>query len=54
MTAAISTHFEYLTLDDCTTARGTVIVIDVLRAFSTAAYTFAAGASEILLVSAVE
>jgi 2-phosphosulfolactate phosphatase len=31
-----------------------VVVIDVLRAFSTAAYAFAAGAAEILLVSEVE
>lgn len=54
MTTAIFTHFEYLTLEDCTTARGTVVVIDVLRAFSTAAYAFAAGAAEILLVSDVE
>jgi 2-phosphosulfolactate phosphatase len=31
-----------------------VVVIDVLRAFSTAAYAFAAGAAEIILVSTVE
>jgi len=30
--------------------RGTVVVIDVLRAFTTAAYAFGAGAAEILLV----
>ncbi len=32
---------------------GTVVVIDVLRAFTTAAYTFGAGASEIWLVAGV-
>ena len=41
-------------LDTCAGATGTVVVIDVLRAFSTAAYAFAAGASEILLVSTVD
>jgi 2-phosphosulfolactate phosphatase len=35
-------------------ARGSVVVIDVLRAFTTAAYAFAAGAREIVLVSTVE
>jgi 2-phosphosulfolactate phosphatase len=33
---------------------GAVIVIDVIRAFTTAAYAFAAGAKEIYLVSTVE
>jgi len=41
-------------LEDCHTAQGVVIVIDVLRAFSTAAYAFSRGAQEILLVSTVE
>lgn len=35
-------------------ARGVVVVIDVMRAFTTAAYAFAAGAVEIDLVSTVE
>lgn len=35
-------------------ARGTVVVIDVLRAFTTAAYALAAGAREIELVSTPE
>lgn len=35
-------------------ARGAVVVIDVLRAFTTAAYAIAAGASEIVLVASVE
>lgn len=47
-------RFNYAYLEDCHTARGVVIVIDVLRAFSTAAYAFSLGAKEILLVSTVE
>lgn len=43
-----------LTLDNCTTARGTVVVVDVCRAFTTAAYAFAAGAAKIYLVSRVD
>ncbi|HMD89933.1 MAG TPA: 2-phosphosulfolactate phosphatase [Anaerolineaceae bacterium] len=39
---------------DCQQAAGLVVVIDVLRAFSTAAYAFAAGARQIILVSSVE
>jgi 2-phosphosulfolactate phosphatase len=35
-------------------ARGVVVVIDVMRAFTTAAYAFAAGATEIALVATVE
>ena len=35
-------------------ATGVVVVIDVLRAFTTAAYAFAAGATEIALVATVE
>jgi 2-phosphosulfolactate phosphatase len=35
-------------------AIGSVVVIDVLRAFTTAAYAFAAGAKEIVLVSEVD
>ena len=46
--------FRYTDLEDCDTAEGVVIVIDVLRAFSTAAYAFGRGAKEILLVSSVE
>ena len=47
-------NFHYTDLEDCHTAQGVVIVIDVLRAFSTAAYAFSRGAKEILLVSTVE
>jgi 2-phosphosulfolactate phosphatase len=46
--------FSYASLEDCHMARGVVIVIDVLRAFSTAAYAFSLGSKEILLVSTVE
>jgi 2-phosphosulfolactate phosphatase len=46
--------FHYTDLETCQAATGVVIVIDVLRAFSTAAYAFARGAQEILLVSSVE
>jgi 2-phosphosulfolactate phosphatase len=47
-------EFQRASLLDCDQAGGVVVVIDVLRAFSTAAYAFAAGASEIRLVSSVE
>ena len=33
---------------------GAVVVVDVIRAFSTAAYAFGAGAAEIFLVDTVE
>jgi 2-phosphosulfolactate phosphatase len=46
--------FHYIDLEDCPTAQGAVLVIDVLRAFSTAAYAFSRGAKEIILVSTVE
>lgn len=46
--------FHYTDLEDCHTATGVVILIDVLRAFSTAAYAFSRGAQEIILVSGVE
>jgi 2-phosphosulfolactate phosphatase len=46
--------FSYLTNKNCHTADGVVVVIDVLRAFSTAAYAFGAGAESITLVSEVD
>lgn len=41
------------TLSTCTEATGTVIVIDVLRAFTTAAFAFEAGAEAITVVADV-
>ena len=46
--------FHYTTLETCHEATGVVIIIDVLRAFSNAAYAFSRGARDILLVSTVE
>ena len=46
-------NISYLTLDTCAQATGVVVVIDVLRAFSTSAYAFAAGAQSIILLSTV-
>ncbi len=46
--------FNYTTLETCHTPTGIVLVIDVLRAFSTAAYAFSRGAKEIRLVSEVD
>ena len=39
---------------DCDQAEGTVIVIDVVRAFTTAAFAFSAGAIEVVLVGGVD
>jgi len=44
---------HYATLETCGDIRDAVVVIDVVRAFTTAAYAFGAGAKEILLVSSV-
>lgn len=46
--------FHYANLENCHVATGVVIVIDVLRAFSTAAYAFANGADKIILTGDVE
>jgi 2-phosphosulfolactate phosphatase len=46
--------FHRATLATCAQANGAVVVIDVLRAFTTATYAFAAGASGITLVGTVE
>ena len=47
-------EFKRLTLRDCDRATGTVVVIDVVRAFTTAAFAFAAGAREVVLTDSVE
>lgn len=47
-------QFQQATLENCETLTDTVVVIDVLRAFSTAAYAFAAGVKDIALVSTVD
>ena len=41
-------------MTSCNTASGVVVVVDVLRAFTTAAFAFDRGAKEIYLVSTVE
>ena len=46
-------EIRQVTLENCDQATSTVVVIDVIRAFTTAAYAFAAGARDIVLVSAV-
>ena len=47
-------EFHYASNDTCNTATGVVVVIDVIRAFSNAAYAFSVGAECITLVSGVE
>lgn len=47
-------QFARATNNTCGEATGVVVVIDVIRAFTTAAYAFAAGARDIVLVSEVE
>jgi 2-phosphosulfolactate phosphatase len=49
-----ATEFAFVPLSDVEQASGAVVVVDVLRAFTTAAYAFAAGASSIHLVETVE
>lgn len=45
--------FNRVTLETCSEATGTVVVIDVLRAFTSAAFAFSAGAEEIILVQEI-
>jgi 2-phosphosulfolactate phosphatase len=45
---------RYVTTADVGDVRGPVVVVDVLRAFTTAAYAFAAGARHLLLVATVD
>lgn len=46
--------FRRATLETCGGTTGAAVVIDVLRAFTTAAYAFSAGADRIALVATVE
>ncbi|MBX2997875.1 MAG: 2-phosphosulfolactate phosphatase [Caldilineaceae bacterium] len=46
--------FNNYSLDDCAEATGTVVVIDVLRAFSCTAFAFGAGVNSVWLVGEVE
>jgi phosphosulfolactate phosphohydrolase-like enzyme len=50
------THMEIIRVDRTTApqARGVVIVIDVIRAFTVAGYAFAGGAERLWLVRTVE
>jgi 2-phosphosulfolactate phosphatase len=47
-------RFSRTSLKSCEKANGVVVVIDVLRAFSTAAHAFANGAEDIRLVGTIE
>jgi 2-phosphosulfolactate phosphatase len=47
-------NFKRLNLESCHDAHGLVVVIDVLRAFSTACYAFARGSKEIIVTDTVE
>jgi 2-phosphosulfolactate phosphatase len=46
--------FQYTNLETCHRATGMVVVIDVIRAFTNAAFAFSRGAKEIYPVSTVE
>ena len=46
--------FERVSLDGCERVKGLAVVIDVLRAFTTAGYLFDAGVEKILLVSGID
>ena len=47
-------EIKQATLETCGAATDAVVVIDVIRAFTTAAHAFAAGARDVILVGAVE
>ena len=47
-------NFQYATLEDCSEYTGLVVVIDVIRAFTSAAFAFSRGAERILPVGTVE
>jgi 2-phosphosulfolactate phosphatase len=47
-------QIHFATLDTCAEARGAVVVIDVIRAMTTAAYAFAAGVRDIVPAGTVD
>ncbi len=47
-------QIRFATVDNCDRATGAVVVVDVLLAFTTAAFAFSRGASSIVLTSTVE
>lgn len=47
-------NFHYTNLETCDEATGIVVVIDVIRAFTNAAFAFSRGAKEVYPVSTVE
>ena len=47
-------NIDYATLETCSTATGTVVVVDVWRSFTTTAFAFAAGVRDILVAGSAE
>ena len=47
-------YIDYITPETCAAATESVVVVDVWRSFTTAAYAFAAGARDILVTASVE
>ncbi len=47
-------EIDFATLDDCHTASDVTVVVDVCRAFTTAAYAFGAGAERIYVTGTVQ
>lgn len=47
-------NFHYTNLSTCSSATGMVVVVDVIRAFTTAAFAFSRGAEKILPVGTME
>ena len=47
-------NFRYTNLETCHSAIGLIVVVDVIRALTNAAFAFSRGAKEIYPVSTVE